>query len=236
MRILICDKESKVLEELSSRIERVYGEKKPNESLHISFFDNAFGICDYIETKKLVIDAVFMDVTLKEDGGYNGIEIAKKIKKEYPYINIIFYTENIEYAEAVFEVEPLWLMLKPATDSKIKIMLQRLISVLEKDNYITIRKVGELRRIKCDDIYYVESQGKYVKIHMMDECVSTISKLDDIALQLGENFARCHKSYIVNVRKIKKYTYSKIILFDDTEILVSRSHKAKVKDIVLNQI
>ena len=234
MRILMCDKEKMVLEDLSKRIERVFEEIKPDENLFISFFDNAFGICDYIDSKKLVVDAVFMDVDISVDGGYNGIDIAKKIKREYPYINIIFYTENIEYAEAVFEVEPLWLMLKPATDSKIKIMLNRLISVVERNDYITIRKVGELIRIKCDDIYYVESQGKYVKIHTANECVTTINKLDNIASKLGDNFVRCHKSYMVNIKKIKKYTYTKIILFNDIEILVSRIHKPKVKDVVMN--
>lgn len=236
MRILVCDDDERVRTDLKKRLVNIYNELVPDENISISTFGNAFGLSDYIETKRLVVDAIFMDILLSDDGEINGIDVAKKIKNEYPYVNIIFYTGSTAYAEEIFEAEPLWLLLKPASDDKIRNVLKKLIDVTAKNEYITVKKIGELRRIKVSDIYYVESQGKYVKIHTDNECVVTINKLENMKGQLGEDFICCHKSYLVNIKKVKKFDYTRLILFDDTEILVSRSYKAKIKDVFLNCI
>jgi len=234
VRILICDDDVIIQNDMKQRLTRIFNELVPDENISITTFGNAFGLSDYIETKNLYVDAIFMDIRLSEDGRENGIDVAKRIKEDNPNINIVFYTGNVEYAEKIFEVNPLWLLLKPTNDDRIRTVLKKLIEVTAKNDYITVKKVGELRRVNMDDIYYVESQGKYVKIHTRNECIATINKLDNIVEQLGENFVRCHKSYLINIKKVKQFAYSKVVLFDDTEILVSRSYKARIKDVFIH--
>lgn len=234
MRILICDDDVNIQNDMRDRLTRVFGELMPDEVVSITTFGNAFGLSDYMETRMLLVDAIFMDIALSVDGRENGIDIAKRIKEEHPNINIVFYTGNIEYAEKIFEVDPLWLLLKPTNDDRIRTVLKKLIEVTAGNEYIVVKRVGELHRVNVNDIYYVESQGKYVKVHTDKECLATINKLDNIMEQLGENFVRCHKSYLVNIKKVKQFTYSKLVLFDDTEILVSRSYKSKIKDVLLH--
>ncbi|MBQ9700556.1 MAG: response regulator transcription factor [Lachnospiraceae bacterium] len=234
MRILICDDDVNIQNDMRDRLTRVFEELVPDEVISITAFSNAFSLRDYMETKKILVDAIFMDITLSVDGRENGIDIAKRIKEEHPNISIVFYTGNVEYAEKIFEVDPLWLLLKPTNDDRIRTVLKKLIEVTTGNEYIVVKKVGELHRVNVNDIFYVESQGKYVKVHTDKECLATINKLDNIMEQLGENFVRCHKSYLVNIKKVKQFTYSKLVLFDDTEILVSRSYKAKIKDVLLH--
>jgi len=234
MRILICDEDTRVLSDLSKCIKRIFNEVKPDENLNVVTFSSTFAMEDYIETKQINVDGIFMDIALGENGKNNGVDVAKRIKEEHPNINIVFHTSNVEYAEAIFDVEPLWLLLKPASDERIKKVLYKLINAVETNECITVRKVGAIIRIKSDDISYIESSGKYVKIYTNNDCIATISQLDKIGAELNEMFVRCHKSYIVNIRKVKQFEYNKIILFDDTEILVSRSYKTAIKEMLLS--
>ena len=69
------------------------------------------------------IEVAFLDVEL---GSMTGIEVAKKLKIQYPKINIIFVTAYDKYMAQAIELRMSGYVTKPATKEKIKIELEDL--------------------------------------------------------------------------------------------------------------
>lgn len=238
MKILICDDEQDALKVLKEKLEKVLKESESEEADVVHTFDNTFGLLEYIERSRVQVDAVIMDINLSKNGAQNGIHISKILKKQYPEINIIFCTGNIEYAQDVFETEPLYMLLKPLDDDKLKNAVDKLRDKVRKhrDKCITIKSLKDIHRVPINDIKYVESQGRYVRVYTENIIIDSINKLSVMLETLGGNFIQCHKSYIVNVNEIKKFEYTKLTLFDGTQIAVSRKYRTEVKEALLNSI
>ena len=53
--------------------------------------------------------------------------------------------------------------------------------------------------------------------------------LEHAARELGESFLRCHRSFLVNMDRIRKYSSNEIVLEGDITIPISRSYGKAVK-------
>ena len=69
------------------------------------------------------IEVAFLDVEMP---GMNGIDLAKRIVKRYPFCNIIFLTGYSEYMETAFDMHVSGYLLKPFSEKKVKDALQHL--------------------------------------------------------------------------------------------------------------
>ena len=89
-----------------------------------------------------------------------------------------------------------------------------------------------------DSLAYIKSQGNYACFYIYNN-----KKLEEQVLRntLGNitndlkqypNFIRCHKSYIVNIQKIKIINSTKLMLEDGTWLNLSRTYKPILKEIL----
>ena len=66
----------------------------------------------------------------------------------------------------------------------------------------------------------------YLEIHTVDgDSVTVPGKLDEAGRQLEAGFVRCHKSYLVNLKYIARYTATQFIMMNGKIIPISRSRK-----------
>lgn len=238
MKILICDDNKNILDELKRKVIKTITNYFKENTIIVDTFSDALGLYDYIYDSKIIPDVIIMDICLGEGKENNGIEVAKKIRKEYRNINIIFCTGDTGSIADVFEVEPLYVLFKPVDDKKLRDAIEKLYNSINSDRSrcVTIKAVKGIRRIMVGQIDYLESQGRYVKVHIDDEEVVTINKLENLKELLGNDFIQCHKSFVVNYNKIKSYEDTKLTLFDETKIQVSRCFRKEIKDNLLNRI
>jgi two-component system LytT family response regulator len=84
-------------------------------------------------------------------------------------------------------------------------------------------------------ILYCEGMGNYSKLYMNTGKEIIIAKtLKSLELSLGENFCRIHKSYLVNIEHILRYSRSngyKITLTNNTILEVSHRNNERVLQI-----
>jgi DNA-binding LytR/AlgR family response regulator len=89
-----------------------------------------------------------------------------------------------------------------------------------------------MEKIEFDDILYIENQKDYVKFHLetQKEPVSSLMSMQSLEEKLPEKqFMRVHRSFIVNLDKIKTIERN-CIVFGKEYIPVSESYKAKFMD------
>lgn len=205
-------------------------------------FEDGIEVLKFLQNNK--VDVIFLDINIS---GIDGVVIAKNISKfsEKPYI--VFITAYKEHAVEAFEIEAFDYILKPYDETRIKSMLKKLELSYNSQkgelhtisNRINLFKNDKIIVTNIDDIYYCEAKER-------ETCVLTKNEEYFVKMSISEfydtlpkeMFFRCHRSYIVNLTKIKEIipwfnnTYNLRLKNVAKEIPVSRSNVKKFKQIM----
>jgi len=88
-----------------------------------------------------------------------------------------------------------------------------------------------LQRVKLSDLLYVKSDHVYVEvIGNSFKYYARYSLKDMLSLIDQPQFIQCHRSYIINIDRIEKYSASKVWI-NNTEIPVSQKYRLLIRDI-----
>lgn len=177
------------------------------------------------------IDLIFMDIRMP---GMSGMELAEILPE---HTRVIFITAFADYALEGFNVKALHYLLKPVSYPQF---LQAANRALEPDKvstgsgsslideFLTVKSEYRIVRIPFSDILYVEGLKDYVKIFVEGKPQPILSLMSmksvEESLQ-SDNFMRVHRSYIVNLSKIRLVERN-CILMGGAVIPVSDSYRA----------
>jgi DNA-binding LytR/AlgR family response regulator len=183
------------------------------------------------------VDIIFLDINMPR---LNGIEFLRS-SKNLPAV--IITTAYPDYALEGFALDVLDYLVKPVS-------FERFLKACNKaKNYFDLKmKADEIEKsksdhffIKCDnsiekifydDLLYVEGLLNYVVLHTISEKMMVYMTIKSMLEQLPpELFIKVHKSYIVNLTKIKGIE-GNTIKIGSTNIAISQN----LKDEVLKKI
>ena len=198
MKVLIVDDESLAL----SRLKRIL---KEEGILDITEFDNPIEAIK--ELSKSSFDIAFLDISMPN---MSGLELANTILGINPNTFIIFQTAYEEYALDAFKNGGIDYLLKPISNESVQNALFKVNKYLDlnskkEDPKKFIAKRGSrLYLIDIDDIFYIKADLDEVIIKIKETDAYLRKKIGDMDVLLRDrNFFRVHRSYIVNVDKIK---------------------------------
>jgi len=221
-----------VEDELPAREELKYFLNEEKEIKLIAEFDNPLDTLNFLENNT---------------PDMNGISLGKIITKMYPDMKIVFITAYKDYAVDAFEIKAFDYLLKPYSESRIKNLLKSLVNMkteltssIKNTNLkkITVNIDERLYVISLNDIDYIEASEKETLIFSnQKKYVSKIKISKWEEMLKGENFYRCHRSFIVNLDKITEieqwFNSSWIIKIKNytTAIPVSRNNIKELKEL-----
>lgn len=216
LHVAICDDERIEIDYLKTLIRR--WAKECGFVVKISEFDSAESfLFAYDDDKSFEI--LLLDIQMK---AMDGIELAKRIRKDNEAMQIIFITGYPDFMAQGYEVSAVNYLLKPVSAENLFSVLERAQKNLNKKEKSLFFTVGdEMCRIPLSEIRFVEARGHYVVIHA-DSCYKIKTNLSEIQNMLDQGFFRCQRSFLVNLRYVRKITRSAIILDDSTEVPLSR--------------
>lgn len=214
-QIAICDDEPAWCGLLADMV--VKWAKQRRYPIQVECFESAEAFLFQEADKKAHI--LLLDI---EMGKLNGVELAKKVRQENKGIQIIFVTGYMDYIQDGYEVEALHYLLKPVTEEKLDMVLERAVerlAFLEKSLILVIH--GEMVRIPLHEIRYLEVQKNYVTIHAQED-YEIKQPLYELEEKLDDGFCRTGRSFIVNLHYIKRITKKEVILNNGTALPLSR--------------
>lgn len=100
---------------------------------------------------------------------------------------------------------------------------------------LAIKDGSEVTRVNVADIQWIDAAGDYMCVHALDGMHIMRKTMKELEQELNPQlFVRVHRSAIANIRYVKKLVSHisgeyHLILNNDTELKVSRSHRDKVK-------
>lgn len=225
MNVVVCDDELTIASYVKNEIKN-----------HLSPKDKIYAYTDYSKIIKEVrhVDILFIDISLKDK---SGIEYVKDNTNYYKDTIIIYMTGYDEYIEDAFETDPIYILRKPLTVEKINRALAKAIERLNSlDDAFIFKTSKEFIKIKYSDLYYIESKGRIIYFYTKKDTLKKYGRLKEIDDMLDNRFMRIHKSYIINIDKIKVYKSSKVILEDGTELSISRTYAKECKEKLLSYL
>lgn len=147
-----------------------------------------------------------------EMGSMNGVELAKTIRRRNRMCQIVFITGYNDYIADGYEVEALNYLLKPVRQEKLYEVLDKAAAKLKiNERCILIRQTDEIVRVPLYSIRYIEVRLNYITIHA-DEDYTVKSTLSAVSKELDEYFYRIGRSYIINLRFIRRVRKNEVLL------------------------
>jgi DNA-binding LytR/AlgR family response regulator len=95
------------------------------------------------------------------------------------------------------------------------------------DGFVLKAREGDVR-LRFSEILYCESEKRLVFFHLQGATYSTYAKLSDIEKDFPQDFVRCHQSFLVNIRIVRRVGKEEIELTDGCLLPISQRRKKAV--------
>lgn len=179
-----------------------------------------------------IVDAIFLDINMPD---INGIDFVKTLVT--PPI-IVFTTAYADYAVEGFKVNAVDYLLKPfgldefrRAAEKVRVQYEQRegnsTAVADEDDSLFFKTDYMIVRVNVSSISCIEGMSEYLKLHMdgnVDPLVILLS-MKKLEGRLPSYFMRVHKSYIINLRKIREVARGRVLMEDGTLIPVGDMYK-----------
>ena len=188
---------------------------------------------------KLNPDLIFLDINMP---GMSGFELLENLD-EVP--EVIFVTAYDEYAIKAFEVNALDYLLKPVNPDRLAEAIKRLEKRIERegkkvkeerltlDKRIFIKDGEKCYFVPIADIFLLESEGNYVKVHFENNKPLLHKSLTYMENRLPETvFFRANRQFMFNmnfVNKIDPYFNSTLLIELKSGHKIDLSQRQSVK-------
>ncbi|MBE6936626.1 MAG: response regulator transcription factor [Ruminococcaceae bacterium] len=216
-RIAICDDNQADRDYIGAQVSAWAAAR--NLQQETQFFSSAEHFLFQYEDQKN-FDILLLDIEMT---GQNGVELAKTIRAKDRAVQILFITGHSDYIADGYEVEALHYLMKPVDKAKLFSVLDRAVEKLQRNERALFLDVPDgLVRVPLHEIAYLEVQQNYVTVHA-DEDYTVRSTLGDLERELDESFFRAGRSYIVNLRYIRRISKTEVLLKTGAVIPIPKS-------------
>ena len=179
------------------------------------------------------VDAIFCDINMPD---LNGMDFVKSLS--VPPL-VVFTTAYSEYAVEGFKVNAVDYLLKPfglqefqrAADR----IRQRLITnssepttlLASQGGILFLKSDYRIVKVSIPDIRYVEAMSEYLKVWIEGEPkpIITLLSMKKMEEHLPDYFMRIHRSYIINLTKIKEINKKSVFMDAQTALPIGDLYK-----------
>lgn len=209
------------------------------ETLHLErTFTNAVEAREFLTAHP--VDLIFVDVNMPD---LNGVDFVRSLT-DRPMV--IFTTAYSEYAVEGFKLDAIDYLLKPFSLADFRRSADKAQSLSELQSlrkmreatpateatprdreFISIKADYKTSLIRISDIVYLESEGEYVRLHLADHStITTLFRLKNMEAALpSESFMRVHRSYIINLHRIKSYVKGRVFFSDNEYVPIGENYR-----------
>lgn len=225
IQIILCDDDPVFLKALQQEIIRAFA--KLNTKATVSTWNRPG---DISAEQYAACHMAFLDIDF-EGEECNGIDIARSLRQVNSRALVFFVTNYIDYAPAGYEVQAFRYILKRDMRQVLeRYLLQAMEHFAEGQEFLRLQCKDQIADIPLEAIHYLEVMDHSVSIHagkVSYELSTTLSALEEKLSPHG--FLRIHKSFLVNMRYIRKFRSRECLLTDGTALAVSEKNYSQQK-------
>lgn len=182
-----------------------------------------------------VLDLISWDITIK--GAQEALERMRRTHKE-AFLLIIADTEISPTTYLRPRIAPGALLIKPVKQVNTERVMEDIFEVFlsrfavhDSDTFL-VETREDRQYIPLSQIDYFEAKEKKIFVRTKSSEYGFYDTLDNLQERLPETFLRCHRSYIVNMKRVKALLMAQklIQMIDNVVVPFSRSYKKALKE------
>ncbi|WP_167959152.1 LytR/AlgR family response regulator transcription factor [Anaerosporobacter faecicola] len=229
--IILCDDDPVFIGYMKTMI---LDEKSMKNNSTFFEFHSGEELLEKLDRKK-EYHLLILDMQMRMLGGH---EVAKRFRKEFPDVILVFCSGVCKPTVESFEVTPFRYLLKEYTKERLQQEIEVILQQMKSKRTIPLLagySHNHIVKLKPDDILYiaVAKRGSTVYLYgrsdshdnIVVSCREKVSELYNTYQEHGFGYA--HNSYIVNLKYITKITSTELELINGTRLSIARS---KVKE------
>lgn len=228
MHFAVCDDQRFYVEQISWLI-RQYADER-GLSCYVDEFVSPEELLKKCETTRY--DAVFLDVEMAER---SGLETAEQIRLQCSDVYVILVSNHLDYALEGYRVDAFRYLLKEQLEQKFTACMNALKAALfPPDNSLVLRIEREEIRLNLDQVQYFEAAQHTVKAYFAAKDRPpmtfriTMTELEQKLAQ--KDFLRIQRSFIVNLKQVKRFYNYTVVLKSGKVISVSEKQFSALRD------
>ena len=206
MRILICDDDEQLLEQLKKYI-REFFEKIGTQTPEC--------IC-YTSGEKLLSSEDYADIAFLavEMPGLSGIYVGNELKNRNPRVKIFIVTSHPDYLDEAMKFEVFRFLTKPIDKNRL---FRNLKDAVRLHNMYTKKIIVSTKDRKqvfdSEDIVLVESADRKVYVYTTKEVLVSVHSMEHWRKTLTMPcFFSTYRSYIINMKYVDRIVKGKVVL------------------------
>lgn len=175
-------------------------------------------------------DILLLDILMPET---SGMDLARELRARGEDVRIVFLTSSTDFAIESYEVKADNYLLKPVEPAKLARVLDEWRARKAPEPTITVKTSEGFLNVAPSEIYYIEARSKKVFLYLTGgRCIQNTSPLYafEDALAGRREFFKCHRSYLVNLLRVKRFTSTEVIMRNGSIIPIARGGNASFRD------
>lgn len=230
--LLLCEDDLRYQQEIHDRLLCIF--QQMNIKVKLQCFSDPAMVSDQLLSG---CDIAILDIDLNHSM-YNGMDIARKVRSMRKDAVIVFLTNFIEYAPAGYEVQAYRYILKSQMERELQPVMALAVEQLQEHREtLKIQIHGEIIDLLLENIRYLEVLQHDVTIYYDQPTTGRSPKTYTIHTSLSsleqhlasKGFLRIHKSFLVNMRYIKRLRCSDAELYTGETLRVSEKNYSELK-------
>ena len=219
MRIAICEDDKEI---------QTFIERKTEECLKEIGLE---GECEcfscaeeLLEKGSMPYSFYILDIQM---GRLSGMELAEYIRRQDKSTLILFVTGYKEMMQQAFDVQAFQYLVKPINpDTAYNVIMRALRTIQEKRNYICFTNKKKDTIFYYDEIECIESRRRKIIVHTEKGDYEFYGSLNQIEEDIkGPMFVRVHKSYLINLEKLREVERESVTLRSELKVPITRTYR-----------
>ena len=233
VNFVICDDEIHMVEKISILLEKAFLKNDFDAKIVLKTTDYN-EVVSFMSSN--IVNVVILDIEFR-GSNITGLDVANKIRKINKNCYLIFITSHFEYVMQAYKFKTFDYLIKNAiTLETLTNTLNRLFDNISNTNVKFFRVDNRGTFIDLNDIQFIEKNGMRIIYHTSHKDYETYNSFKKIENKLPNNFVRCHKSFIANLKNIVNISFSdNTILFkNDSICYIGPKYKNSLMEMINN--
>lgn len=222
IRFMICDTDATFLNKLAAALHKEF------DPCSVEYMYGPSALEVSLRSDPGGADVLLTEIELRNK---NAIDIIGAYLKSSSPLQVIYLTSKIDYCTEVYDTRHCGFLLKPVQLQRLVRDVERAIQILEhrKRVGIVVQRGGDFYIVEAPSLLYMESHGRVIRIVTDEETLETYSKIDSFSYQLDKRFCQCHKSYLVNMERVKRFCGDGFLMDNGDNIPISQGRRKEVR-------
>lgn len=173
-------------------------------------------------------DIILLDIEMDSE---NGLKLAENYRSLHSNAIIIFITSHNEFSRQGYYVDAFRYIIKENLNYELPEALKSAIYKLSLscDIKLHLLNIGDTT-IKTNQIYYIETEKRNIRIHFAHDSFLASNNISEVYEQLLPfHFYRTHKSFIINMEKVRYFDSENIYFTNNETAMLSTRNYSEFK-------